>query len=104
MTLAWADSAYGGDLVGWARTFLDLTLKVVSRPRDAHGFVVLPRRWVVERSLSWVLRARRNIRDHERLPQVSEAMVAWSAITQMSRRLARPRTAASSWTTTAKAA
>lgn len=104
ITLAWADSAYAGGLVDWARSFLNLTLKVVSRPRDAQGFVVLPRRWVVERSLSWVLRARRNIRDHERLMQVSEAMGVWSAIIQMGRRLARSPNAASSWTTTAKAA
>jgi transposase len=104
ITIVWADSAYAGGLVDWARTFLNLTVKTVSRPKDAQGFVVLPRRWVVERSNSWVLRARRNIRDHERLPHVSEAMIAWSAVIQMGRRLARPRTAASSWTTTAKTA
>ncbi|MFI0451906.1 transposase [Actinomadura sp. 6N118] len=104
ITIVWADSAYAGGLVDWARTFLNLTLKTVSRPKDDQGFVLLPRRWVVERSLSWVMRARRNIRDHERLPPVSEAMLAWSSIIQMSRRLTRPRTAASSWTTTAKTA
>ncbi|TDC86622.1 hypothetical protein E1292_47655, partial [Nonomuraea deserti] len=61
ITLVWADSAYAGSLIEWARTFLDLTVKVVSRPRGAQGFVVLAKRWVVERSLSWVLRARRHI-------------------------------------------
>ncbi|GAA3223946.1 hypothetical protein [Nonomuraea helvata] len=51
---------------------------------------------MVERSLSWVLRARRNIRDHERLPQNSEAVITWSAITQMTRRLPRSAHAATS--------
>ncbi|MFB9628555.1 transposase, partial [Nonomuraea helvata] len=41
ITLVWADSAYAGSLIEWARTFLDLTVKVVSRPRGAQGFVVL---------------------------------------------------------------
>lgn len=34
----------------WAKTYLNLTIKTVSRPEDASGFVLLPRRWVVERS------------------------------------------------------
>lgn len=97
ITLVWADSAYAGSLIEWARTFLNLTIKVVSRPRGAQGFVVLAKRWVVERSLSWVLRARRNIRDHERRPQNSEIMIIWSAITQMTRRLTRSARARSSW-------
>ncbi len=97
ITLVWADSAYAGSLIEWAPTFLNLTVKVVSRPRGAQGFVVLAKRWVVERSLSWVLRARRNIRDHERLPQNSEIMIIWSAIIQMTRRLTRGARARSSW-------
>lgn len=50
ITIVWADSAYAGQLVTWAKTYLNLTIKTVSRPKDASGFVVLPRRWVVERS------------------------------------------------------
>ncbi|MFI9590509.1 hypothetical protein [Nonomuraea sp. NPDC052265] len=45
-----------------------------------------------------MLRARRNIRDHERQPQNSEMMITWSAITQMTRRLTRSARARSSWT------
>ncbi|TMR19416.1 hypothetical protein ETD86_19810 [Nonomuraea turkmeniaca] len=67
ITLVRADSVYAGALIEWARTFLNLTVKVVSRPRGAQGFVVLAKRWGVERSPSWALRARRNMRDHERL-------------------------------------
>jgi transposase len=89
ITIVWADSAYAGQLVDWAKKYLNLTLKTVSRPKDAKGFVVLPRRWVVERSLSWLTRARRNVRDYERLPQHSEAHLTWAAVTLMTRRLTR---------------
>lgn len=61
----------------------------VSRPKDASGFIVLPRRWVVERSLAWMMHARRNARDYERLIQHSETLITWAAITLMARRLAR---------------
>ena len=89
ITIVWADSAYAGALVDWARQHLDLTVKTVSRPKGAKGFVVLPRRWVVERSLSWLTRARRNVRDYERLSQHSESHLTWAAITLMTRRLTR---------------
>jgi transposase len=88
ITLMWADSAYGGELVEWARKNLHITVKISKRPPGAHGFVVLPRRWVVERSISWIMRARRLVRDYERLPLHSEAEISWSAITLMTRRLA----------------
>ncbi|ASQ97856.1 hypothetical protein CGL27_36845 [Streptomyces sp. 11-1-2] len=42
------------------------------------GFTVLPKRWFVERAISWITGARRNVRDHERLPQHSEAHIAWT--------------------------
>ncbi|GGZ44694.1 DDE transposase [Streptomyces poonensis] len=90
ITLAWADSAYGGQLVDWAHTFLGLTLRTVARPKGQKGFQVLPKRWVVERSISWIMRARRNCRDYERLPQHSEAHLAWTTITLMTRRLTKP--------------
>ncbi len=89
LTVVWADSAYAGGLVEWARTFLKLTVKTVSRPKNTPGFVILPRRWVVERSIAWIMQARRNARDYERLPQHSEALITWAAITLMTRRLTR---------------
>ncbi|SBU96655.1 Transposase DDE domain-containing protein [Streptomyces sp. MnatMP-M77] len=54
------------------------------------GFVVLPRRWVVERTFSWLMHSRRLARDYETLTATSEAMIQWSMITRMSRRLAQP--------------
>lgn len=63
-----ADSAYAGKLVTWAKTYLDSTIKTVRRPPDVKGFVVLPRRRVVERSWSWMTRrpTRRTARTAER--------------------------------------
>lgn len=83
IAIVWADSAYAGKLVEWAKKYLDVTIKTVRRPPDAKGFVVLPRRWVVERSRSWIMRARRHCRDHERLPEMSESLMTWAAITLM---------------------
>jgi transposase len=92
--LAWADGGYAGKLVTWARTRLRLTLAIVRRPDDLHTFQVLPRRWVVERTLSWITRHRRTVRDYERLPAHHETYVYWAMIIIMTRRLARQRTAA----------
>ncbi|MER5765942.1 transposase [Streptomyces sp. NPDC002082] len=68
ITIVWADFAYADQLVTWAKTYLRLTIKTVSRPKDVTGFVVLPRRWVVERTLAWLMHARRHARDYERSP------------------------------------
>ncbi|KAF5999252.1 IS5 family transposase [Streptomyces sp. WAC00263] len=89
--LVWADGGYAGSLVDWAREKLRLTLQIVKRTDDATGFVVLPRRWVVERTLSWLMRSRRLVRDYETLPAMHEAMVLWSMTMLMSGRLAGRR-------------
>ena len=96
ITLAWADGGYAGKLVSWAKTALHLTLGLVRRPDDLHTFQVLPRRWVVERTLSWITRHRRTVRDYERLPARDETYVYWSMIIVMTRRLARQPAAAPS--------
>ncbi|MGW7017699.1 transposase [Streptomyces sp. NPDC054951] len=90
VTVAWADSAYGGPLIGWSRSALGLTLKTVPRRKDQDGFSVLAKRWRVERAISWIMRARRNVRDYERLISHSEAHLTWAFITLMVRRLTRP--------------
>ena len=95
--LAWADGGYAGKLVIWARTRLrpKLTLQIVRRPGDLHTFQVLPRRLVVERTLSWITRHRRTVRDYERLPAHHETYIYWSMIIVMTRRLARNAASAS---------
>lgn len=92
--LVWADGGYTGSLPTWAKTILGLTIEIVTKLAGQVGFVVLPRRWVVERTFSWICQARRNVRDYERLPEHSEAFINWSAITMMTRRLTRPQTRA----------
>ncbi|MGW4757268.1 transposase [Streptomyces chartreusis] len=93
ITLVWADGGYTGSLVDWCRDKLALTLEIVKRTDDMTGFVVLPRRWVAERTFAWLMYSRRLTWDYETLPASSEAMIRWSIITRMSRRLARPRAA-----------
>ena len=89
--LAWADGGYAGKLVTWAAGRLKpkLMLEIVRRPDDLHTFQVLPRRWVVERTLSWITRHRRTVRDYERLPASHETYIYWAMIIIMTRRLAR---------------
>jgi transposase len=93
ITLVWADGGYTGSNADWCRYKLALTLEIVKRTDDMAGFVVLPRRWVVERTFAWLMNSRRLARDHETLTATSEAMIQWSMVTRMSRRLARPRAA-----------
>jgi transposase len=87
LELVWADSAYAGRLVTLADRVLWLTLHIVKRT-DPHRFTVLPRRWVVERTLAWITRNRRLARDYERQPIHHEAMVYIAMIMLMTRRLA----------------
>ena len=88
ISLVWADGGYAGRLVAWAAAVLRLTVSIVKRS-DTPGFVVLPRRWVVERTFGWLTRHRRLVRDYERLPEHHEAMVWWATVNIMTRRLAR---------------
>jgi transposase len=86
----WADSGYAGKLQPWAATYLKLAVQIVKRPAGLHTFQVLPRRWVVERTLAWITSYRRCARDYERLPAHHEATIYWAMITLMTRRLTRP--------------
>jgi transposase len=70
---------------------LSLTLQVVKRTDDTTGFTVLPRRWVIERTLGWITKHRRCVRDYETLPEHHEAMVYIALISTLSRRLARTK-------------
>jgi transposase len=97
VALVFADGGYAGRLVRWATDRLRLMIEVVRKPADQQGFAVLPRRWVVERTLSWLMRCRRLVRDYERLPESHEAMVKWAMIGLMTRRLA-PDTGRRPWT------
>jgi len=88
LNLIWADGAYAGQLIDWARSFGDWVLAIVKRPSDQKGFVVLPRRWVVERTFAWLGRCRRLSKDYERRTETSESMTLISMIHLMLRRVA----------------
>ncbi|MFE2936980.1 IS5 family transposase [Streptomyces sp. NPDC059278] len=90
ITRLWADGGYTGTLITWALAALHLVVTVIKRSDDVSGFVVLPRRWVVERTFGWLMRSRRLARDYERRPDTSEAMILWSMTMLMTRRLAAP--------------
>ena len=91
--LVWADGGYAGALVKTAKRYWSLTLEIVKRSDAAKGlFVVLPRRWVVERSFAHLSHARRTVRDYERLEETHEAMVRWAAIRLMTRLAAQHTT------------
>ena len=90
LKVVFADSAYGRDaLPAWVRATFGWMLQTVLRPVRAKGFVVLPKRWIVERTFAWIARHRRHARDYERNPETSEAMIYIAMISLMSRRLAR---------------
>jgi transposase len=94
--LIFADGGYRGRLVPIAKSAWGITIEVVRKPPDQRGFAVLPRRWVVERTFSWLMRQRRLVRDYERLPETHEAMVKWAMIAIMLNRLA-PRPGPKPW-------
>lgn len=83
-----ADGGYAGRLVAYARQRLRIAVEVVRKPADQQGFAVLPRRWVVERTLGWIVRCRRLDHDYERLPTTAAAWTKWAMIGIMTRRLA----------------
>lgn len=83
-----ADSAYGRyGLPAWVVTLGHFTLELVKRAAGAVGFVLLPQRWVVERTFAWLGRYRRHSRDYERRTASSAAMIKISMIHRMARRL-----------------
>ncbi len=84
----WADGGYAGKLVTYAHKVLRPSVEIVGKRPGQRGFEVLARRWVVERTFAWIMRCRRLVQDYERLPEHAEAMVTWTMIGLMSRRLA----------------
>lgn len=88
IVLAWADGGYAGKLLAFAQHHLRIVVEIVKHTDKRPTFEVLPRRWVIERTNSWLMRTRRLARDYERLPEHSEAMIKWTMIGLMARRLA----------------
>ena len=109
MTRGWADGGYGGKALDTIRAVHDLDIEVVRHPGNRNvgrwydpaqlqlptleivrGFVVLPRRWVVERTNAWTDRCRRLQKDNDRRLDVSTAWVWFAHARLLLRRLAHP--------------
>ena len=80
LRLIWADGAYGGKLVEWARTVGGWSLELVRRPAQQRTFQVLPRRWVVERTFGWLNLQRRLSKDYEALCETTETWLYIAAL------------------------
>jgi transposase len=72
--VAFVDQGYTGEKAADAAEVVGICLEVVKFPEAKRGFVLLPRRWVVERSFAWAARFKRLARDYERLPEVLVGM------------------------------
>lgn len=89
LKLIWADGGYAGKLIEWTKALGGWVLEIVKRSDDLTGFVVLPKRWIVERTFGWIGRYRRMSKEYEMLPASSEAMILIVMINVMVHRLTR---------------
>jgi putative transposase len=102
MQKIWADRGYNGQIGEWIKERLGWALEIVKPPRRwvrvpaneepppyPTGFIVLPRRWVIERTIAWIMRNRRMSRDYEFLAQTTEVLIYVAMIRLMLRRLAK---------------
>ena len=88
LKVIWADGGYAGKLVVWAKRYYGWTIDIVKRSDIAKGFVLLPKRWIVERTFSWFENYRRLSKDYEYSSDTSETMIYIAMTHVMVRRLA----------------
>jgi len=86
LQLIWADGGYAGALIEWTRELGGWVLEIVRRC-ELHRFEVLPRRWVVERTIAWLGRYRRLSKDYEVLPETSETFIRIAHLNLLMHRL-----------------
>lgn len=86
VTKTWVDTGFKTKFVEHAATF-GIDAEVVPRNTEVRGFHVVKRRWVVERTLGWLMLHRRLVRDYETLPASSESMIHIAMIDNISRRI-----------------
>ncbi len=90
----WADANYRGELIEWMRNLRQgrgrrrIHLEIVEKS-PVGTFVVLPKRWIVERTFGWLGRSRRLSKDYEALCETTEAWIFIAMISLMTKRLAR---------------
>jgi putative transposase len=90
LAVVWADGIYAS-VVGWVLEQCGWALSIAARDPDRKGFHVLPKRWIVERTLGWYNRSRRLSKDYEQDPRMSESFIYLASIRLMLHRLDRNR-------------
>ncbi len=76
LTTIWVDGGFdGAPFLMWGMDVCRWVVQVVLRPEQTKGFVLLKKRWVVERTLGWLMGCRRLVRDYELLPKTSETFI-----------------------------
>ncbi len=92
LRILFADSAYEGPIFhsGLASILPHLETGIVKRPDKVKGFVVLPKRWIVERTIAWLNRCRRLAKDWENLNRNALAFLKLASIRLMLRKLCNP--------------
>jgi transposase len=89
LALIWVDGTYEGvDFAKWVKELYFWVLQTIKRSDDAKGFILLPKRWVVERTWGWLNWSRRLAKDYEILPKTSETFIYVAMIRLMLLRLA----------------
>jgi putative transposase len=94
LILIWADGGYRGVLIELAKKTLGISLEIIKRNDDVKGFKLLPKRWVVERTLGWLGRNRRLSKDYERYHKIEESWIYLGMVFLMLNRLKRTQKAA----------
>jgi putative transposase len=87
LRVIFADGGYAGQLVAWVKRTCGWLLQTVLRPVGSVGFVILPKRWVVERTFGWFTKYRRLVKDYETDLVMSETMIYAAMTHRMLRRL-----------------
>lgn len=87
LVLIWADGGYRGTLIEWVENTIGVRLEIIKRNDNVKGFKLLPKRWVVERTLGWIGRNRRLSKDYERYCKTEESWIYLGMISLMMNRL-----------------
>jgi putative transposase len=85
----WADGGYAGKLIAWVSSLCQWVLEIVKRNDGGKGFPLLPKRWVVERTFSWLSNYRRLSKHYEYWDETGEALIHVAMIHLMLRRLTK---------------